>query len=96
MASEEASVRVYLPRALREYSGGADAVDVDGETLAQALARLDALHPGLGERILDDQGQPREYVFLFVNHERVRDEAVEAVPLKAGDEVHVFPSVQGG
>ncbi len=96
MVEGEAQVRVWLPRALREYSKGRDTVDLAGGTLAVVIASLNARYPGLGYRILDDQGRLRRYVLVFVNDDSVAHLEPEAVRLRDGDTVHILPSVAGG
>ena len=61
-----------------------------------AVRELDERFPGIGARILDDQGAIRRYVNVFVNRENVRDLERERTPLKDGDVVHILPSVAGG
>ena len=96
MVEGEARVQVVLPRALREYAQGRDAVEVRAATLADAVAQLKARFPGLGYRILDDQGRMRRYVLVFVNEDSVAHLSPESVRLRDGDTVHILPSVAGG
>ena len=96
MVGGEPRVRVWLPRALREYSGGEDTVELSGATLAEVIERLNARFPGLGYRLLDDQGRMRRHVLVFVNEDSVGDAGPDAVRLRDGDTVHIVPSVAGG
>ncbi len=89
-------VQVTLPSALREYARGRDAVEVEASTLADAVARLAKDFPGLGYRILDDQGRLRRFVNAFVNDELVSHLDPQDVRLRDGDTVHILPSVAGG
>ncbi len=89
-------MRLRLPRSLLHYWGGAESLDVDAATLAEALTRLEERYPGLGARVLDDRGRVRAHVLVFVNRDDVRDRAPEDVGLAAGDVVHVVPAVSGG
>ena len=89
-------IHVTLPSALREYARGCDAVDIEAGTLAEAVARLAADFPGLGYRILDDQGRLRRFVNAFVNDELVSHRELQDVRLREGDTVHIMPSVAGG
>ncbi len=89
-------IHVTLPWALREYVSGRDAVDVEADTLAAVVARLAADFPGLGYRILDDQGRLRRFVNAFVNDEPVSHLEPRDVRLRDGDTVHILPSVAGG
>jgi molybdopterin converting factor small subunit len=96
MVEERPRVRVTLPSALREYARGQDAVDVHAATLADAIARLATDFPGLGYRILDDQGRLRRFVNAYVNDELVSQIEPQDVRLRDGDTVHILPSVAGG
>jgi sulfur-carrier protein len=96
MVEERPRVRVTLPSALREYAQGQDAVDVHADTLADAIARLATDFPGLGYRILDDQGRLRRFVNAYVNDELVSQIEPQDVRLRDGDTVHILPSVAGG
>ncbi len=89
-------IHVTLPSALREYVRGRDAVDVEGDTLATVVAQLAADFPGLGYRILDDQGHLRRFVNAYVNDEFVSHLKPQDVRLREGDTVHILPSVAGG
>ena len=54
------------------------------------------MFPGIEDRILDDQGETRPFVNIFVNGENIRDGAKENTKLNEGDIVHILPSVAGG
>ncbi|MEE9237603.1 MAG: MoaD/ThiS family protein [Thermoplasmata archaeon] len=96
MSEGEIRVRVMLPRALLEYSGGEDSVKMTAGTLAEVIVQLNSRFPGIGERILDDRGQLRKFVHIFVNQDSVSHLEPESVPLHPGDTVHILPSVAGG
>jgi sulfur-carrier protein len=96
MAQAEPTVQVWLPRALQEFAGGEDTQEVAGTTLADVIARLNARYPGLRYRLLNDQGQMRRYVLVFVNEDPVTILEPGDVRLKDGDIVHFIPSVAGG
>ncbi len=89
-------VHVTLPSALRDYARGRDIVDVEAGTLADVVARLATDFPGLGYRILDDQGRLRRFVNAYVNEEPVSHLEPQDVRLREGDTVHILPSVAGG
>lgn len=89
-------VRVLLPRSLQEYWPVSGEVVARAGTLADALGGLNARHPGLAERILDDQGRVRRHVHVFVNGASVAGKDLATVVLRDGDVVHVLPAVSGG
>ena len=69
-----------------------DAVD----DLEAVVTKLERYFPGLGRKIVDDQGKIRTYVNVFVNSENSRELENERTKLRDGDVVHVLPSVAGG
>jgi len=87
---------VSVPTILRPYTDGARSVAADGDTLAALIADLDARHPGLGGRLLDDDGALRRFVNVYVNDEDVRFLGGLATPLGDGDVITILPAVAGG
>jgi molybdopterin synthase sulfur carrier subunit len=91
------SVRVRIPTPLRKLTNNLDVVSADGGgTLVAVIDGLEAQYPGLKERILDENGDLRRFVNVYVNGEDVRFQQGVQTPLKAGDEVSIVPAVAGG
>jgi molybdopterin converting factor small subunit len=90
------SVSVRVPTILRTYTGGAAEVAGEGANLREVLQKLDADHPGIGARILDESGKLRRFVNVYVGDEDVRfaDGLDTATP--DGVQVSVIPAVAGG
>ena len=89
------AVQVSIPTILRSYTDGAKRVEGSGQTLKDLITDLDARHPGLGERLLDD-GQLRRFVNVYRNDEDVRFLGGLDTELSDGDNVTVLPAVAGG
>lgn len=85
-----------IPGPLRSLSGGAAIVEVQAVDLRTAIDELDRQHPGFKGRLLDDGGEPRQFVNLFLNDEDVRLGEGLASTLKDGDEIAIVPAVAGG
>lgn len=90
------SVSVRIPTILRTYTGGASEVTANGATLAEVLDDLEANHTGIKARILDDNGDLRRFVNVYVGNEDVRflDNLATATP--DNTQVSVIPAVAGG
>jgi molybdopterin synthase sulfur carrier subunit len=90
------SVTVRIPTTLRPLAGGQSEVTVDGATVGDVLASLDAAHPGFTDRLLDADGGLRKFVNVFVADDDVRflDGLGTIVP--AGETVAIIPAVAGG
>ena len=87
---------VHLPAALSGYAAGRRRVDVAGATVGTVLAALGQAHPGVGQRVLDDQGMLRRHVNVFLNGESIRYLDGAATPVGDTDEVWILPAVSGG
>ena len=90
------TVQVRIPTILRSYTGGAAEVTAAEGTLREVIAGLDAAYPGLGGRIVDDGGQLRRFVNVYVGDEDVRFAQGLDTQVPAGERVSVIPAVAGG
>ena len=90
------SVSVRIPTILRTYTGGSAEVTADPGTLREVLAGLDAAYPGLAGRIVDETGNLRRFVNVYVGEEDVRFAQGLETPVPAGAHVSVIPAVSGG
>ncbi|GAB5548543.1 MAG: ubiquitin-like small modifier protein 1 [Sandaracinaceae bacterium] len=89
------AITVRIPTPLRNLTGGADEVSIEGGTVAQVIDNLEASHPGLKERLLDDKGV-RRHVNIFANDEDIRFLDNLDTTLKDGDSVQIVPAIAGG
>jgi len=85
-----------IPGPLRSLSGGESSVSVEAGDLRSAIDQLDARFPGFRGRLLDDDGEPRQFVNLFLNEEDVRLGRGLDSPLGERDEIAIVPAVAGG
>ena len=86
---------VFIPAQLRELTGGRRTVTVSGATLGDVLEALEALHPGMKARLLDDEGAAlNPYIEVGVDDEIATLGLL--TPVGAESEVHILPNVSGG
>ena len=92
------TVRFWIPSPLRSMTGGRSSVDIEtsGCTLRDALHALFAVHPGIRDRILTEQGEVREHVNLFIGQALARRSGGLATPLADGVEISIIPAISGG
>jgi molybdopterin converting factor small subunit len=90
------SVSVRVPTILRTYTGGESEVTASGATLADVLDDLDASYSGIKGRILDDNGELRRFVNVYVGNDDVRFLDNLATPTPEGTQISVIPAVAGG
>jgi molybdopterin synthase sulfur carrier subunit len=87
---------IRIPTPLRKLTNNQEEVTASGATLGAILDELNAAYPGLGERILDEQGTIRRFVNIFVNDEDVRFLQEKETPVKEADVVSIVPAIAGG
>ncbi len=90
------SVQVRVPTPLRRFTGGAEQVNADGASIAALVNDIEHNHPGIKERICDDQGNIRRFVNIFVNGDDIRFLDNLETALTDGDEVSIVPAIAGG
>ncbi|HKX00638.1 MAG TPA: MoaD/ThiS family protein [Bryobacteraceae bacterium] len=91
-------VAIHIPAPLRPFCAGQSRVEITGSpaTLRDALEAFYALHPGVRDRMINEQGHIREHVNVFVGKEDIRYTGELATPLHAGDEISIVPAISGG
>jgi molybdopterin synthase sulfur carrier subunit len=92
------AVTIHIPGPLRAFSGGAGRVEIPSNpaTLREALEELWKRYPGIRDRVVNEEGQLREHINIFVGNENIRYSGDFATPLKPGAEISILPSVSGG
>jgi len=90
------SVSVRIPTILRTYTGGESEVSAEGATLAEVLDDLEASYAGIRARILDDAGDLRRFVNVYVGNDDVRFLDGLGTPTPDGVQLSIIPAVAGG
>ncbi len=90
------SVSVRIPTILRTYTGGESEVPAEGATLADILDNLDANYSGIKGRVVDESGELRRFVNVYVGNDDVRflDNLSTGTP--DGTQISIIPAVAGG
>ncbi len=89
-------VLVRIPTPLRSLTKGASEVQAKGDTVLTLVDDLERQHPGLKDRIVDEAGEIRRFVNVYVNQEDIRFLDGDKTALKDGDEVTIVPALAGG
>ncbi|GMU40356.1 MAG: MoaD family protein [Chloroflexota bacterium] len=90
------AVTVKIPTPLRALTQNVDTAKIEAEDLRSVVTSLETQYPGMRERLLDEGGEIRRFVNIYVNGEDVRFLQGLSTALKAGDEVSIVPAVAGG
>jgi molybdopterin converting factor small subunit len=85
-----ATVKLRAP--LKDLAGGNREVSADGASVGEVLRDLERRHPRIVGWVLDEHGRVRRHMNVFLDGERVREDAV----VEPGAILHVLPSISGG
>ena len=90
------AVKVRIPTPLRSITKGSAEVQAKGDTVDDVMQDLERQYPGLRERLMDDKGELRRFINLYVNEYDVRFLQSLKTTLKEGDTVSIVPAIAGG
>lgn len=90
------SVQVKIPAVLRPQAGGQAVLSVEGTTVREVLARIDAAHPGFGAMVVEQNGTLKRFLSLFLDDEDVRYRQGMDTPVPDGSTLVILPAAAGG
>jgi sulfur-carrier protein len=89
-------VTVRIPTPLRSLTKGSAEVHAEGDNVDDVVHDLERQFPGLRDRLMDEKGELRRFINLYVNEEDVRFLDGRTTILKEGDTVSIVPAIAGG
>ena len=89
-------VTVNIPTPLRKLTNNESEVSVEAGSIGDLFDALEAAYSGIAEKLLDEKGEIRRYVNVFVNDEDIRFLDGKGTALKDGDNISIVPAIAGG
>lgn len=89
-------VTVNVTSVIQKVVDGQRAFAAEGATLGALIENIEQKYPGFAGQIMDEQGEIRRFVNVYLNDEDVRYLGGKATPLKDGDTVSFLPALAGG
>jgi len=90
------SILVRIPTPLRRMTNGEAKVELESSNVAELVEKLDSSYPGFKDRLVDENGELRYFVNIYLNGEDVRFLQGLDTSTNSGDEVSIVPAVAGG
>lgn len=90
------AVKILIPTPLRPYVGKHDMVEVEANTVNEALRSLTSEYGDLKKHLFTDDGKLRSFINIYVNDDDIRYLQKEGTPLKGGETISIIPSIAGG
>ncbi len=91
------AVTVHLSGYLKPFSGGETEIALAGDfaTVGDVLDSLWLRHRALRDRVLNETGDIRQHVNIFVGNDDLKRRRGLETPFKSG-EIHIFNAISGG
>ena len=94
-------MRVHVPSALRKWTAGLEIIEVPlaldmRTTVAEIIETIAREHPGIRDRVLNEQGELRRHVNIFVDGENARFMGGLAATVGPDSDLWIHPSLSGG
>jgi molybdopterin synthase sulfur carrier subunit len=87
---------LLVPTPLRRLTGGQSKLTVDGATVGGVLHAVDAQYPGLAEKLIDEDGNVKRFINVFLNEHEIRTLQGLGTPVAENDKVSIVPAMAGG
>jgi molybdopterin synthase sulfur carrier subunit len=87
------SAQVRLAALLHSYTNGQDVLPAEGATLGEVMDDLDRRFPGIAFRVIDEQGNVRKHMRVFVGQSAAAGRST-AIPERA--EIYIVGALSGG
>jgi molybdopterin synthase sulfur carrier subunit len=90
------AAKVRIPTPLRKLTHDQEVVEVASGTIGSVFRELQGRFPGIQERLVDEGGNVRRFVNVYVNEEDIRFLQNSDTPIRDNDEISIIPAIAGG
>ncbi len=90
------SITVRVPTPLRRLTDNQPSVEVNASTVIEAIDHLESQFEGIKERLVDESGEIRRFINVYVNDEDIRFLNGKDTTLNSGDSISIVPAIAGG
>lgn len=87
---------VIIPTPLRKFTNNTARLDIKADTIENTVNELTLNFPDLKKHLLDDKGQIRTFVNIFVGNDDIRDLQQGQTPVQADTVISIVPAIAGG
>lgn len=87
---------IIIPTPLRKFTNNTAKLEIQADTIAQTVNELTVNFPDLTKHLLDDNGQIRSFVNIFVGNDDIRNLKQGATVVKADSVISIVPAIAGG
>lgn len=90
------AVTVNVTSVIQKVVDGQKEFAAEGSTVGELIENVEAQYPGFAGQIMDQNGELRRFVNIYLNDEDVRYLQGKDTPISDGDVVSFLPALAGG
>ena len=87
---------IIIPTPLRKFTNNTSRIQINGGTVADTVRELTDNFPDIKKHLLDEQGQIRSFVNIFVGDQDIRDLQQEQTEIREDSVISIIPAIAGG
>jgi sulfur-carrier protein len=87
---------VIIPTPLRKFTNNTAKIDINAGTIEETVKELTVNFPDLKKHLLDEKGQIRSFINIFVGDNDIRDLQQEKTSVKSDTLISIVPAIAGG
>ncbi len=89
------SVKIHVHVTHRRHTNGQKTIEVEGNSVEEALNNFVTQHPGMRHEIFDKKGELLHCIEIYLNKGSAYPGELKK-QVKAGDEIHIITFLAGG
>ena len=86
---------VIIPTPLRKFTNNTAKIDINASTIEETVQELTVNFPDLKKHLLDEKGQIRSFINIFVGDNDIRDLQQEKTAVKNDTLISIVPAIAG-
>ena len=87
---------IIIPTPLRKFTGNNSKLQLQGNTVKELINELALNFPDLKKHVLDESGNIRSFVNIFVGDDDIRNLQQENTSVNENSLVSLIPAIAGG
>ena len=87
---------VIIPTPLRKFTNNTAKLEIHAATIGETVNELTLNFPDLKKHLLDEKGNIRSFVNIFVGNDDIRDLQQEKTSVKTDTVISIVPAIAGG
>ena len=88
--------RIIIPTPLRKFTNNQSTIEVEAIDIRDSIHALSSLYPDLKKQLLDDTGEIRQFVRIYLGDEDIKVLNNERTPVTQDAVISIVPAIAGG